>query len=110
MSATLVGTVRGLFGIGNLNAQVNPFLTASRGFVLPPTRNGVGDHTLTLKDGLVLNDDGGGVCLVTPYGSIPVLCSVEQLNPTQLRVRTSEPDGDPIDVNLGILIQDVGPA
>jgi hypothetical protein len=109
MSATLVGTIRGLFAIGNVTAQVGPVYTAMRGFVSPPLRNGAGDYTLTLQDGLTLNTDGGGTAKVQAYGATPACTSVEQVDATHLRVRTTDAAGAALEANFGIEIQDVGP-
>jgi len=109
MSATLVGTIRGLFACANLTAQVGPLLTNSRGFV-GAARNGVGDYTLETQQGLTLLGDGGGIAQVTPYGAIPCCYSVEQTDSTHLRVRTTDAGGLAVEANFGISIQDLGPA
>ena len=108
MSATLVGTIRGLFACANLTAQVGPLLTNSRGFV-GAARNGAGDYTLETQQGLTLLGDGGGIAQVTPYGATPCCYSVEQVDSTHLRVRTTDAGGLAVEANFGISIQDVGP-
>lgn len=108
MSATLVGTIRGLFACANVTAQVGPLLTNSRGFS-GVARNGAGDYTLTMQDGLTLLGDNGGIAKVQTYGATPGLNSVEQLSPTTLRVRTLDAAGAALEANFGIQIQDVGP-
>jgi len=109
MPGTLVGTVRGLFAIANVvNNGVAAAYNSSRGFLGPPVRNGLGDVTLTLQDGLLLNSDGGGTAKVTVYGAVPLQSSVEQVDSTHLRVRTNAA-GDPTDAGFSIELQDVGP-
>ena len=109
MSATLIGTVRGYFALGNVKAGILPVLNSARGFsgVSP---NGPGDYTLTLQDGLTLNADGGGIALVQVYGSTPGESAIEQVDATHLRVRTIDNAGAPLDADFGIAIQDVGPS
>lgn len=109
MPATLVGTVRGLFACANLTAQVGPFLTNNRGFV-GAVRNGAGDYTLELQQGLTLQGDNGGIAMLTPYGATPACYSIEQVDATHLRCRTFDAGGLALEANFGIMIQDVGPA
>jgi hypothetical protein len=109
MSATLVGTVRGLFAVASVNNDgLSAAFSVERGFAGPAVRNGVGDVTLTLQDGLLLSADGGGTAQLTVFGSKPAASSVEQVDANTLRVRT-EVAGVPADVSFCIELQDVGP-
>jgi uncharacterized protein (DUF2236 family) len=109
MSATLVGTIRGLFATCNVTAQVGPVLTNARG-VTAVVRNGVGDYSLTLQDGINFLGDGGGIPMVQAYGATPALNAVEQVDPTHVRVRTVDAAGVALEANFGFTLQDIGPA
>jgi len=108
MSASLVGTIRGIFACANLNAGGFPSLTNSRGFS-GVALNGPGDYTLETQNGLNLLPDGGGLAFVSILGSVPGLSSTEQVDATHLRVRTTDSAGVPLDANFSIYIQDIGP-
>ena len=107
MPATLCVEVRGFAALANMTAQVGPVFTLNRGFVSPPVRNGAGDYTLTLQEGITLNEAQPEV---QPLSALFVSASVELVTPTTLRVRTFDAAGAALESNFAIRVLNVGPS
>lgn len=85
-----------------------PKFFGQRGFANPGfTRNGVGDYTLVLQDGV--NIQTQGVCTHGLQANAPGMMAVEFLTTTTLRVRTLNSAAAAADLDFWLAIQEMGP-
>jgi hypothetical protein len=112
---SLIENVLGFNAFCSFNADAGaPAFFTQRGFANPGfTRNGAGDYTLTLQDGV--NTQTQGVVLMGVQNNAPALISVEFLTTTTLRVRTlsattaTPPVLAAADVDFWLMVMEAGP-
>jgi hypothetical protein len=107
MSSSVVNSVRGAL-FANVKSS-DGSLSSERGFA-GSVKNGNGDYTLEMQQGLNLQGDGGGLALCQAYGKTPALTAVEQVDDTHLRVRLTDNTGAALDTGCSLYIQPVGPS
>ena len=105
MPPSLANSIRGQL-YGNVTAQVGPVFTLNKGFT-GVVRNGAGDYTLTLQDGLAIATEGA--IAIQPISALFVAASVELVTAATIRVRTFDAAGAALESNFSVMIQDVGP-
>jgi hypothetical protein len=107
---SLTGSVLGLAGFCSFNADAAAAaFFVQRGFANPGfVRNGVGDYTLTLQDGV--NSQTQGVVTCGLQSAASGMISVEFLTTTTLRVRTFTGANAAADIDFWLSVQEAGPA
>lgn len=103
----------GILAAGNFNADAeDPGFLWQRGFASDTAfvRNGAGDYTLTLQNGL--NDATQGLAQVTIKGATPGCVAVTFPTTTTIRVKTTDPAQEVPAADLGFYIEvhEIGPA
>ena len=73
----------------------------SRGFAAAITRNGVGDYTLTLDQGI---DSTQSSIHVTPRESPGAIVSAVHVSDTDKRIRTFNAAGAAVDIDFDVLV------
>lgn len=105
---SLIENVLGFNAFCSFNADVAPAFFVQRGFANPGfTRNGAGDYTLILQDGV--NMQTQGVVLHGMQNATAGMMAVEVLTTTTLRVRTLNSAGVATDIDFWLVILEAGP-
>lgn len=109
---SLISTVVGLNAFCSFNADgAAPAFLVQRGFA-SFTRNGVGDYTFTLSQGVDLSAQG--LVSVTAQGATVASCAVEILTSTTFRLRTftltTAPAIAAAEVDVWITVSETGPS
>jgi hypothetical protein len=101
----------GLFAVGQVKSGVGPTYNLNRGF-LGVVRNGAGDYTLTLQDGLNVGFNAAGVegyakayCAAAGIAQ----CNIIQPSLTTLQVRTFNAAGAATDGDFNVEVSNIGP-
>lgn len=106
---SLVENVLGFNAFCSFDAAVGASFNVQRGFANPGfLRNGAGDYTLTLQDGV--NAQTQGVVLQGIQGAVAGCIAVEFLTTTTIRVRTTDNAGAATDLDFWLLVMEAGPA
>jgi hypothetical protein len=105
----LSGQIMGIIAACSFNADpATPGYNVQRGFANPGfVRNGAGDYTLTLQDGV--NTQTQGVVTGALQGNAPGMLAVEFLSTTTVRVRTLNSAGAAADLDFWLSVQEIGP-
>jgi hypothetical protein len=106
---SLTGNVLGYAAFCSFNTDaVTPAFFVQRGFANPGfVRNGTGDYTLTLEDGV--NMQTQGVVLMGLQNSTAGMIAVEVLTTTTLRVRTLNSAAAATDIDFWLTVMESGP-
>ena len=106
---SLVENVLGYNAFCSFNADaVTPAFFVQRGFANPGfIRNGAGDYTFTMQDGV--NMQTQGVVLQGLQSNTAGMMAVEVLTTTTLRVRTLNSAGVAADLDFWLTVMEAGP-
>ena len=106
--SSLAENVQGFHALASVLGGNPATFVRQRGFAAAVLRNGVGDHTFTLTEGLDLAG-GNGVCLSGLNGVVAGQLAVEVVSATQLRVRTLDAAAAPADLSFWLALMPIGP-
>jgi len=106
---TLAQNVLGTNAFCSFNADAAaPAFFVQRGFANPGfVRNGLGDYTLTLTDGVQMSTQG--IVQATCQNNASAMIAVEVLTTTTLRVRTLTSAAAAADIDFWLEVKETGP-
>lgn len=106
--SSMTENVQGYHALASVTGGNPATYNRQRGFAAAIVRNGAGDHTLELKEGLDLAG-GNGVCLGGLNADQAGQIGIQVVDATHLRVRTMDAAGVAADLSFWLALMPIGP-